>query len=49
VGGDQFFMVATLQRGQPPALQVQGEGLKAVVKVGKQTVRFDGRKIVLGK
>ena len=41
-----FFFVATLQRGTAPAMTVEGEGLDAVVRVGKRTVRFDGRNVV---
>jgi len=45
----KFFVVATIQRGEPPTVKVKGSGLEAVVTVGKQTVRFDGEKIVFGK
>lgn len=44
---DAFFFVATVQKGEPPKIKVQGKGLQAVVTVGKQRVRFDGEKIVL--
>ena len=46
-GGGDFFVVITIQRGPAPAVKVDGEGLSAKVTVGKQTVRFDGQKIVL--
>jgi len=44
-----FFVVLTLQNGDPPAVTVEGEGLDAVVKIGEQTVRFDGEKVVFGE
>ncbi|KPJ72895.1 MAG: hypothetical protein AMS14_06960, partial [Planctomycetes bacterium DG_20] len=47
-GGRSFFVVATFQRKGPPAVKAQGNGLDAKVTVGEQTIRFDGRKIVLG-
>ena len=48
-GGDLFYVVMTLQRGEAPEVQVEGTGLKAKVIVGKQNIRFDGEKIVLNK
>jgi hypothetical protein len=48
-GGDAFFVVITLQRGPAPAVTAEGEGLQARVKVGDQTVRFDGRRVVFGQ
>jgi hypothetical protein len=48
-GGDEFFVVVTLQRGDPPAVKVEGSGLGAKVTVGKRTVAFDGQKIILGE
>ena len=45
-GGDEFFVVATLQRGDPPPVKVQGKGLTARVQVGGRSVRFDGKRIV---
>jgi len=47
-GEGDFFVVATFQRGPAPAVKVEGQGLDATVTVGRQTVRFDGRKVVLG-
>ena len=44
-----FFVILTLQRGAAPAVEAEGNGLDAVVTVGGQTVRFDGKNIVLGK
>ncbi|MBM4019147.1 MAG: hypothetical protein FJ288_12610 [Planctomycetes bacterium] len=52
-GGDptagDFFVVVTLQRGDPPPVKVEGAGLAAKVTVGRRTVAFDGQKIVLGE
>ncbi|MFW6162823.1 MAG: hypothetical protein ACODAJ_08615, partial [Planctomycetota bacterium] len=48
-GGDDFFVVLTLGRGEPPALVVEGAGLDAVARVGERSVRFDGEKVILGK
>jgi hypothetical protein len=48
-GGEEYFAVITVQQGAAPALSVEGEGLAAKVTVGKQTVRFDGQKILLGQ
>jgi len=45
----EFFVIVTIGRGQPPAVKAQGSGLSATVSVGKQTVRFDGERVVIGK
>lgn len=45
----RVFVVLTLSQGQAPDLQVRGDGLDAVVQVGRRTVRFDGRRIVLAE
>lgn len=42
-----FFVVMTLQEGDPPKVTVRGTGLDAVVQVGRQEVRFDGQRLVL--
>jgi hypothetical protein len=44
-----FFVLITVQRQDPPAVRVEGQGLGATVAVGGQTVRFDGEKIILGR
>ena len=44
-----YFVVLTVQRGDAPDVKIAGNGVDAVVKVGAQTVRFDGRKIVCGE
>jgi hypothetical protein len=45
----QFFVVVTIQKGAPPAVNVQGQGLDAKVTVGKRSIVFDGEKIILGQ
>ena len=47
-GGDEFFVVVTIQKGDPPQVRVDGKGLGAKVTVGRRTVRFDGEKVVFG-
>jgi hypothetical protein len=42
-----FFVIATIQRGDPPLVKVSGKGLTSTVTVGKQKVRFDGDKVVV--
>jgi hypothetical protein len=42
-----FFVVVTFQRGEPPAVTIEGEGIEARAIVGKRTVRFDGVRIVI--
>jgi hypothetical protein len=47
-GGDAFFVVITWQQKEPPRVEIAGQGLGATVRVGGQTVRFDGTKLLLG-
>jgi hypothetical protein len=42
--GKTTFHVLTLQQGQAPKIEVAGDALR----IGRQTVGFDGKKIVLG-
>ncbi len=44
-----FFVIATVQRGEAPEVKIEGEGLDAVVTIGRRTVRFDGERIILGE
>lgn len=46
-GSGGFFVVITIQRGEGPDVVVTGTGLESVARVGDQSVRFDGTKIVL--
>lgn len=46
MGGDEYFVVMTLQKGPAPAVESEGAGLDAKAKVGPQRVRFDGEKFV---
>jgi hypothetical protein len=45
----EFFVVMTVQKGAPPGVKTTGKGMKTRVRVGPQTVRFDGKKLVLGR
>lgn len=45
-GGEDYYAVITIQNGAAPAVTAGGEGLGAKVTVGKQTLRFDGARIV---
>jgi hypothetical protein len=50
VAGSGFFLtVMTVQKGEPPPASVRGEGKSAVVTLGKQSVRFEGGTIVVGR
>lgn len=48
-GGNDFFVVLTVQNGVAPEIKVDGEGLSAKVMVGGQTIRLEGEKIILEK
>jgi hypothetical protein len=43
--GDHRFAIITVQRGAPPPISVDGD----TVRVGNQTIRFDGQKLILGR
>jgi hypothetical protein len=45
-GEGSFLVVITIQRGDAPPVAIQGAGMEARATVGRQTVRFDGQKIV---
>jgi hypothetical protein len=46
-GINNFFVVMRIQQGSPLPLIIKGNGLNAKVTIGKQTIRFNGSKIVL--
>lgn len=46
-GGNTFFVVMTLQRGEAPPVQVSGSGLAAKVTVGKQAIRFQDDRLLV--
>jgi hypothetical protein len=48
-GGDDFFVVATVQDAlsPPPAVKIEGAGLDAKVTVGKRLITFDGEKVLI--
>lgn len=46
-GGNQFFVVMSLQKNNPPPLQLLSDsGINSTVQVGKQKVRYIGDRIV---
>lgn len=46
---DEFLVIMTLQKGAAPEVSTQGSGLDAKVKVGGQTVKYDGKRIIFGQ
>ena len=46
-GDGDFFVVMTVQRDAAPTLQSDGEGLRAVVRIGRRVVRYDGSGLAL--
>ena len=48
-GINNFFVIMTIQQGSVKPVTIEGTGLDAIVNIGKQTIRFDGSKIVLDK
>ncbi|MBE3133319.1 MAG: hypothetical protein IMZ55_07585, partial [Acidobacteria bacterium] len=45
-GGDDFFVVMTLQKGDAPPVKVEGAGIGAKAVIGGRAVRFDGTRIL---
>jgi hypothetical protein len=43
------FAVMTVQKGPPPEVKVAGEGKDRRIVIGRRTVTFDGKRIVLGE
>ena len=46
-GGNQFFVVMTVQKGAAPEVKISGTGLQAKVQVGKQTITFQKDRIAI--
>ena len=46
-GGQEFFVIMTVQKKALPTLTVRGSGMTAKVKIGKQTISFDEDRIRL--
>ncbi|NER33383.1 MAG: hypothetical protein F6J93_04845 [Oscillatoria sp. SIO1A7] len=46
-GGDEFFVVMTVQKEKAPDIRISGTGLDAKVRVGDRTISFAQDKIVL--
>lgn len=42
----EFFVVVTVQQGEPPSIKVEGKGLQAKVTVGNRIIRFDDKHII---
>ncbi len=45
-GKNEFFIVMTVQKKLPPSLTMEGNGLNAFVKVGKQTISVSNERII---
>jgi hypothetical protein len=45
-GVNDFFVVMTIQEDAPSPITIRGSGLTAKATIGKQTISFDGSKIV---
>jgi hypothetical protein len=48
-GTKLYFLVLTIQEGDPPAVSVEGTGRDAKITVGKQTIRLAGDRLLLGR
>ena len=46
-GGNQFFVVMTVQKEAAPEVKISGAGLQAQVQVGKQTITFQKDRIAI--
>ncbi|ACK66137.1 conserved hypothetical protein [Rippkaea orientalis PCC 8801] len=46
-GGDEFFVIMTVQKGLPPAVKITGSGLTSQVKVGQQEIYYSQGRIFL--
>jgi hypothetical protein len=42
-----FLVVMTLQKSEPPAVRIDGEKARARAVLGKRTIDFDGRRVIL--
>jgi hypothetical protein len=48
-GGEEYWLVMTIQEGDPPEVKVDGTGADARIRIGGQTITFDGEKIILAR
>ncbi|MDJ0731165.1 MAG: hypothetical protein QNJ33_14360 [Crocosphaera sp.] len=39
-GGQEFFLVMTVQKKSPPSLKITGSGMEAIVRIGQQKISF---------
>lgn len=45
-GGNNFFVIMTIQKEQVPEFKVTGSGLESTVQIGKQTIEYKDNQIV---
>jgi hypothetical protein len=43
-----FLVVMTIQKGEPPAVRIEGDAPRTRAALGRRTVDFDGRNVILG-
>ena len=48
-GGNQFFVVMTVQNDEAPEVDISGVGLQAQVRVGDHQIHFEQDKIILAQ
>ncbi|WP_107670981.1 hypothetical protein [Cyanothece sp. BG0011] len=46
-GGEEFFVIMTVQKKSPPSLNITGSGMTAKVEIGEQKITFDQDRIRL--
>ncbi|MDJ0845545.1 hypothetical protein [Crocosphaera sp.] len=46
-GGQEFFVIMTVQKKSPPSLKITGAGIEARVEIGQQKISFDQDRIRL--
>ena len=48
-GTDHFLFMATVTEGEHPEVSISGQGLDAVITVGRRVISFDGENLVLAE
>ncbi len=48
-GGDNFFVIMTLQKEKIPDFKIEGFGLNTLVTIGKQTVRYKNNQLIFSQ
>jgi hypothetical protein len=46
-GGQEYFVIMTVQKGQAQPVKVSGKGLQSIIEVGRQRISFDRDRLVL--